>query len=631
MSSTWRPWHLLRIVLCMLLLAPAWSGAATGLRLGAGVEEIDLSPRVQVIEDASGALDLAGARAAFAAGGGHTGKAGQLGELNFGYHAAAIWLHTTVAADEAALGRWLVEVDFPTLDRVEFYTVGADGSVRARVAGDLVALAERPWHHRNPVFPLELTRAGEPVAVYMRVKSEGSLTIPLRLWTETALAARDQRAYAGDALYCGMLLALTLYNLLLWLSLRERVFLRYVGFVGSLAIGFAGQTGIGGQFLWPAWPAWANVSFPLGMALTGLFGALFTRSFLDTRNTVPVLDRLIAAFAWVFAAAVLAHAVSGYRVAAMLTSLAGLGFAPIAGMAGVRCARRKHPGGRVFLLAWALLLVGVAVMALRNFGLLPTLWLTTHAMQIGSALEMLLLSFAMADRIHAMRREREAARQAMVDTLREAGHQLESRVAARTAELEAANRRLRENELALQQLAFHDPLTGLFNRVMLEDRLRHAMQRAERRQTQLAVLLIDLDGFKAINDNHGHAEGDRVLAAVAARMRAQVRASDTLARLGGDEFVVVLEPFAGEDEAMRVAAKLVAALTEPITDGERPCRIGASIGIALYPQDGNDVDALVLAADRAMYRAKASGKGGWQRAPRPEPARPVVGQAEAGA
>lgn len=610
---------LLRIVLCALVLALGCGRAAAELRLSADVDHIDLGPEVQVIEDADGSLDLAGARAAFAAGAGHTAGPGQVGELNFGYRPLTVWLHTTVVADEAARGRWLVEADFPTLDRVEFHTVGADGSVRTLVAGDLVALDARPWHHRNPVFPLQLTQAGERVAVYLRVSSEGSLTIPLRLWSEAAMAARDQRAYAGDAVYFGMLLALALYNLLLWLSLRERVFLRYVGFVGSLAIGFAGQTGIGGQFLWPAWPAWANLSFPVGMALTGFFGALFTRSFLDTRNTVPVLDRVLAVAAWVFAAAVLTHAVVGYRAAAVLTSLAGLGFAPIAVAAGVCCALRRHPGARIFLLAWALLLVGVAVMALRNFGWLPTLWLTTHAMQIGSALEMLLLSFAMADRIHVMRREREAARQAMVDTLREAGQQLESRVAARTAELETANRRLRDNELALQRLAFHDPLTGLFNRAMLDDRLRHAMQRADRRQTRLAVLLVDLDGFKAINDSHGHAEGDRVLAAVAARMRTQVRASDTLARLGGDEFVIVLEPFAGEDEAMRVAAKLVAALDEPLGGGSGDYRVGASIGIALYPDDGTEVDDLVLAADRAMYQVKASGKGGWQRFGRPRP------------
>ena len=623
-------WRCLRILAlaCLASWAPGLAAAdGAPVRLQSDTARIDLADRVRYLVDEAGTLDLDGARAAFAAGKGQAAQPAHTGELNFGYRSAAIWLQFDVAAEPGALGRWLVEAGFPTLDRVEFYAPAADGTVQRQVAGDLVPLAERPWHHRNPVFPLVMSRAGEPVALYLRVSSAGSLTIPLHLWSEAALAVRDQRAYPGDALYFGMLLALALYNLLLWLSLRERIFLRYVGFVASLAIGFAGQTGIGGQFLWPAWPTWAHLSFPVGMALTGLFGTLFTRSFLDTPHTVPVLDRAIRVATWVFAAAVLAHAVAGYRAAAVLTSFAGLAFAPIAALAGVRCALRSHPGARTFLLAWSLLLVGVAVMALRNFGWVPTVWLTTHAMQIGSGLEMLLLSFAMADRINEMRREREAARQALVDALRESGHELERRVAERTAELQNANRRLRENEIALQQLAFHDPLTGLFNRVMLEDRLRHAMQRADRRRTQLAVLLIDLDGFKEVNDGHGHAVGDRVLVAAAERMRGQVRASDTVARLGGDEFVIVLEPFAGEDEAARVAAKVVAALAEPIAEGERRYRIGASIGIALYPQDGRDVDALVLAADRAMYRVKASGKGGWQRVPLPEPALRVVGQA----
>ncbi|CAL93307.1 diguanylate cyclase [Azoarcus olearius] len=604
-----------RLIWAMLAwaLAIAAGGArADDIALDPAHGEVDLARRVSVLVDDGRSLSLEAAKAAFARGEGAPAEPARGGELNFGYRAADIWLHFSVAAAAPDDARWLLEVGFPSLDRVEFHAFGPGGEAH-QVAGDRIAFHARPWQHRSPVFPLPQLAPGERLEVYVKVASEGSLTVPLRLWTQTALGARDQRAYSEDALYFGMLTALALYNLLLWVALREQVFLRYVGFVASLAVGFAGQTGAGGEFLWPAWPTWSHLSFPVGMALTGFFGTLFTRSFLDTRNTVPRLDRCLAVAAWVFLAAVAAHLVVGYRFAAMLTSLAGIGFAPIAALAGVRGAVRGHPGARVFLLAWALLLVGVVVMAMRNFGWLPTVWLTTHAMQIGSALEMLLLSFAMADRINVMRREREAARQALVDTLQEAGQRLEQRVAERTAELQAANRRLRDNELALQQLAFHDPLTGLYNRVMLEERIRHAMLRADRQDTQLAVLLLDLDGFKAVNDGYGHAVGDAVLAAAATRMKAQVRASDTVARLGGDEFVVVLEPFSGEDQAVRVAAKLVAALAEPVVESGVAHQIGASIGIALYPADGRDVDQLILAADRAMYRVKAAGKGGWRR------------------
>lgn len=606
--------------LCVLWVLLWARPAAAQLVLGAADARLDLGTAVGVLADPGATLDLAGARAALARGAFRPSAAGR-DELNFGYTDAAFWLYVELERGPDAGGEWLIDVGFPTLDRVSLFVLRAHG-VERQDSGDLLPFAQRPQPHRNLLFALRLAE-GERVGVLLRVESAGSLTVPLTLWSPAALQRHDQFAYAGNALYFGMLLALLLYNLLLWLSLGDGVFIRYVAFVAAIAVGFLAQSGFGAQFLWPAWPQWSHYSFPVGMAATGLFGALFTRSMLVTHLVEPRLDRLILVFAWVFAAAIAAHGVVGYRNAAMLTSVGGLCFAPVALWAGVRCAARGQAGARTFLLAWALLLIGVAVMALRNFSVVPTNWLTTHVMQIGSALEMLLLSFAMAERINVLRREREEARQALVESLRESELRLEARVTERTAELEAANHRLREQEQALQQLAFHDPLTGLFNRVMLEQRLQHAMIRADRGDARLAVLLIDLDGFKAVNDRHGHAAGDRVLALAAQHLQGVLRASDTLARLGGDEFVIVLEPYPGEAEAERVADKVIAALAALRVDGD--CRIGGSVGIALYPRDGRSGDALIRAADRAMYLAKGAGKGRWRHAGAAEPAARLAG------
>jgi len=156
--------------------------------------------------------------------------------------------------------------------------------------------------------------------------------------------------------------------------------------------------------------------------------------------------------------------------------------------------------------------------------------------------------------------------------------------------------------------AFHDALTGLPNRTLLQDRLGHAIEIARRESSTLAVMFIDLDRFKNVNDSLGHDAGDSLLVTVTSRLKDCMRRSDTIARLGGDEFVVILSDFAAASEVAEVAEKIVAQVMEPMTLKGHEVHVGASIGIALYPQDGEDVTSLMKGADTAMYRAKNAGR-----------------------
>ncbi|HEV7678245.1 MAG TPA: GGDEF domain-containing protein [Candidatus Dormibacteraeota bacterium] len=175
------------------------------------------------------------------------------------------------------------------------------------------------------------------------------------------------------------------------------------------------------------------------------------------------------------------------------------------------------------------------------------------------------------------------------------------------AELEDERRHLREATL-------HDQLTGLANRILLYDRIGHAVAQSRRGRQSLAVLLIDLDGFKEINDSLGHGYGDRVLVELAGRLNATVRGSDTVARLGGDEFVLVL-PDTTRSRALAIAGKVLRVLTQPLCIDGAQRSLWASIGVAVFPEDGDDVDALLLAADHAMYTAKRAGGGVHAAAP----------------
>ncbi len=162
-------------------------------------------------------------------------------------------------------------------------------------------------------------------------------------------------------------------------------------------------------------------------------------------------------------------------------------------------------------------------------------------------------------------------------------------------------------EMQLQHMALHDPLTDLPNRVLLQDRLKTAFAQARRNKAQLCLLFIDLDGFKQINDAHGHLVGDCLLQKVAERLRGCTREADTVARMGGDEFVVLTNGVHAAGAAVCIAEKIRAAIAQPYAISGLNIRISPSIGIALYPEHGDDYQKLLKSADSAMYRAKSSG------------------------
>jgi diguanylate cyclase (GGDEF)-like protein/PAS domain S-box-containing protein len=208
---------------------------------------------------------------------------------------------------------------------------------------------------------------------------------------------------------------------------------------------------------------------------------------------------------------------------------------------------------------------------------------------------------------------------AVREALARAREELELRVAERTAELASANARLQgeilervQIERRIWHLAHHDALTGLPNRALLLDRLEQALAQGNRHGHKVAVMFLDLDRFKSINDTLGHAVGDDLLKQVAIRLREAVRASDTVSRLGGDEFVIVVREVLVADDAGRVAEKIIAALSPVMAVDGHELRVTPSIGIAVYPDDGRDAYALMKNADAAMYHAKANGRNAYQ-------------------
>lgn len=548
---------------------------------------------------------------------------------NFGYSRSAYWLRFHLPAGTPLAEGLLLEIRFPSIDRLELYLPGPGGWREVR-AGDTLPWDAREVKHRNHVFRIPPPPTPGPHDYYLRAASDSVLTLPMFLWQPEAFARHDHLVQLALGMFYGLLAALVLYNLILFFTVRDLAYLYYVAYAAAFGIYLFTFDGLGYQYLWPESVWWANHALATALALALAFGALFSATFLDMARNAPRAHRPMLAIA--AGGAVLAgFAATGWLLSygQILRALSLLG--PLAAAIALWVAVRAMLGGyrpaRFFLLAWGALLVFIALGALRNFALVPTTFVTVHGLHIGIALDVMLLSFALADRINALKRDRAVAQaeaisnhHALLEATRASERELEKGIAERTAELNHANERLRdearereqlmtqlrEQEQHLRFMAQHDPLTGLPNRISMQQRLALAMELAKRNRKKLAVMLVDLDDFKRLNDSRGHLVGDHALAAIASRLRTSVRGSDTVARFGGDEFVVLAGELDRPEDAGMIAEKIADMVNAllPVDGGTE--RVGCSIGIAVFPDDADTAEALLERADRAMYAAKSA-------------------------
>ena len=424
----------LALALAFALLFPAVAGAAE-VWVGSAAS-YPLSREFSFLKDESGQLSLADVQkpdqqARFAA------LSSDSPGPNFGITSSAIWLKVTLRTAVDTPAPWLLEVAYAPLGRLDLYVPGPHGYVH-QIAGVSQPFASRAIPHRNHVLPLTLP-SGTATTLYLRVQSEGSVTVPATLWQPAALWQHDQAAYGAFGLYFGLLIGLFVYNLLLFVSVRDKVYLVYIFYVAGMALFQVTLTGLGNQFVWPQLTWWNSRSPPAGTVMVATFGLLFARTFLLSAARTPLLDRFILLQVGGFMASLVVLMTLSYTAASYMATglvLVSVTTLMVAGIVGVR---HGHPGAKNFLLAWAVLLLSVVLQALHNIGTLPSNVLTSNAVLFGSALEMSLLSFALADRINVARRFKEqaqvrlAAERALVQAMSVSHEQLKTSLQEREA------------------------------------------------------------------------------------------------------------------------------------------------------------------------------------------------------
>lgn len=539
-------------------------------------------------------------------------------DASFGYSGNAYWLRLQLHNPESRNMDWVLLIANPLLDYLDAY--GLDGE-RVYSSGDQRPFAARWIEHRQLLLPLHLA-AGESRELILRMQTEGSANLSASLMTSATFDRHEQRMLLLQGLFFGALAAMLVYNLSIFVITRDRDYLWYSLFVASFGGYQFIQLGFALQWLWPQSLNWHQLSFPLSSAVTTLFGILFTYGVLDLRHASPrytQVVRVLLGFTWLVIGLSL---LAPYRVA-----LLG-GFALVIACAALACLftllrwREGYKPARLFAIGWFVLISASLFSILSGTGLIANSLLTLHAQQIGGLIELVVFSIALAVRI---RQAQSAQRLAQAQLLaqeqqlrvaqakglclqRQLNEGLEIRVKERTTELEQALKALSGAHQQLSELNRRDSLTGLFNRQTLNDELHRSLAQAVRSQRPMAILMMDLDHFKQVNDHYGHLAGDACLHHAAQRLQQRLRAGDLLARFGGEEFVVVLND-TNQAGAHDLAEQLRADLARhPCTYQGQTIGLTISIGVCAGLPDSADSEQLLQHADQALYRAKAAGR-----------------------
>lgn len=558
---------LLALLLCTV---PRPSHAAPPDRIEARAPDALLTGQIAYLIDDSRQLGLAEIRSPQKAAAFRAPK----GPLRTLYDDHPYWIRVTLQ-HEGDRGDWVLAMSTTSLSEVEFFgpfdATGHALSEPVRTGLDQ-PWASRPLQSERYAFRVRLAAPGSYTA-YLRVVSKTSQPLTLTAFDlpDHMAARQDKRLF--DGITYGILLTLLVYNLALAASFRDRTYADYVLASAAALMTLVSFNGHGARYLFPHWPAAIEASYVVFPSLWILFGALFARSFLNLPQRAPVFARLNL-LAMAGSVVALVYGLRGdITTAQRINELLSLGAMLTVFVAALLVLARGYRPAGWYIAGQVMLFTSVLSVVLVNWGHLDSPFMLASGLQIGVSAELVVFGIALSSRIRLLQHE-------------------QSRLETRAA--------------SLAKEARTDPLTGLANRTGLAMSAQDVLNLPGNH----ALLLLDLDRFKPVNDVHGHAAGDAVLVEVARRLLQSAREDHIVARLGGDEFVILLGDAPSRAALAEHTAGLQAALREPITIGPgQAVDIDSSIGVAMTPQDGRTLEQLLMAADTAMYGAKDAGRG----------------------
>ncbi|RLT95333.1 MAG: EAL domain-containing protein [Ketobacter sp.] len=523
--------------------------------------------------------------------------------INLGHTASSVWATFSVQtspSQEADLSlerasqaepehTWFLEVGYPLLKRVQIYVVQGGEVLQQYDLGYAHRMSARDVQNRFFVQPIRLA-AGKEYQVYINVqRKNGSVQLPIKLYRPSAFLLNEIESNYVFGLFFGILLAMVVYNSYLFLSVGSRAYFYYILYIVSVGCAFLTTTGYGYLFVWGEFPLINEYSLQIPSTLAAITGLLFVRHFINVRQYYRYIDQFISLMVGVGWLLIAIKLLTPYFLSEVITAYVALISAAMPVMT-FQCYRKGSRSAGFFLLGWGALLVGILLYTLSMLGWLSTNGVTTNAVLVGAAMETLLLSLGLADRINT---ERRAKYQAL-----EAQH--------------AATLQLKDTEHKLMHRALHSGITGLPNRIFLRSALDAAFNDAEE---EFVLVLISLNSFHEINKTLGHSNGDAVLRKVTQRINRFCGDVEHIMMLekhrDGVHYLAAIEGitfgfFVREDNVSRVqetVLDLLRQLEQPLAFQGLTLDIDASAGLACFPHHGRDCETLIRNAHIALEAA----------------------------
>ena len=529
-------------------------------------------------------------------------KSYQQDVFNVGYSKSNWWVKFDIMNESATQRSFLLEVDYPVIDYLDVYFQRDETITERYFLGDKQPFIERPMEHRLFLIPFEL-EPGDSKTIFLRLNSSSSIQAPIKIWKPSAYQETDVLTNVIHGVYIGGMLIIGLYNLLIFIALRDKIYLYYVSYVFSMLLFLSSLNGWTFQYLWPESTKWNDLAILMFLNGVVLFTVVFANSFLELRKLGKKFQVQTSLWIVVGGSGFIAYVILPYSVAIkILIPTAALACFWTLSM-GIYAWFKGQKSAGIYIISWTGILVGGVLLAMNKMHLLPRTVFTDQSVQLGSLVEVLLLSFALAERINDERAKRFLAQKNALDIQTKAKKELEANVVSRTKELEVANQKLKE-------LSDTDQLTGLKNRRYLDQFIDQELLRATRYKHPVSVLLIDIDHFKMVNDTHGHLAGDACLKEVARRLNVHMRCpTDLCARYGGEEFCAVL-PETDLAGAVVVAERIRNTINkQTVKAGDLSLTLSISVGVySKSPIPSDEATLFLDKADGALYEAKNNGR-----------------------
>lgn len=521
---------------------------------------------------------------------------------NFGFSDATYWFHVRLQGNDPVEPTRILRITAAGLDEIDVFQRQADGSIISASSGDRRPFTESAIPDRYPNFLIKMPYRTD-VDVLVRVRSADSIIVPMTLYTPKGFFESDHNRSFGRGIYAGILLMMFGYNLILFVTLRDRSRLWFAAHIASFGLMLFFLSGMAFEYVWPIFPALVDFAAPASLALAMMTMHQFARTFLELKKHWRLGDHLLNGLAVAQAVIMVMSLIPFEHQLIVQLGMAGvlLGVLAIAVAVGV-AAGKGHRPAVLLLTAWSVLLIGLCAHALVAFGVTPMNPVSEFGMQAGLLTGITVLSFSVVYRYGVMRNETE-------QVLLSARTGMKHRVAERTKQLAQTMAELADVNVRLRESSHRDGLTGVYNRRFLDANIDTLLSKCRIGLKSFSVLVADIDYFKRINDEAGHLTGDDCLRTVASVIQKNVPDDAVVARFGGEEFVILL-PETDERAAIKCAETIRLAVAAcSINAPSGPIRMTISIGVSTArPRARATAESLLRRADDAMYCAKREGR-----------------------